>query len=196
MVVRIAEGTLETLFGNFLEVLYYNGQKESVALCMGDISDGENVLCRVHSSCLSAHVFNSTQCDCREQFAAAQKEIQKVGRGIIIWLDQEGKGNGHYALLQSGKLKDKGVFQTDAYEAIGFQKDARDFTPAAEILADLGVKSIVMMTNNPDKVETLTRHGVNVTGTQALIIDPDPDNAKLKHALLGKMKAGHKLDLF
>lgn len=196
MVIRIAEGTLETLFGNFLEVLYYNGQKESVALCMGDISDGENVLCRVHSSCLSAHVFNSTQCDCREQFAAAQKEIQKVGRGVIIWLDQEGKGNGHYALLQSGKLKDKGVFQTDAYEAIGFQKDARDFTPAAEILADLGVKSIVMMTNNPDKVETLTRHGVNVTGTKALIIDPDPNNLKLKHALLGKMKAGHKLDLF
>lgn len=194
MVVRIAEGTLETLFGKFLEVLYYNGQKESVALCMGDISNGENVLCRVHSSCLSAHVFNSTQCDCREQFAAAQKEIQKVGRGVIIWLDQEGKANGHFALLQSGRLKDKGMFQTDAYEAIGFQKDARDFTPAAEILKDLGVRSIVMMTNNPNKVETLTRHGVIVTGTQALNIEPDPSNVRLKQALLGKMNVGHRLD--
>lgn len=195
MIVRIAEGQLQTLFGEFTEVLYYNGQKESVALCMGDIAGGEDVLCRVHSSCLSAHVFNSTQCDCREQFAAAQREIQKAGRGVIIWLDQEGKANGHFALLQSSKLKDKGVFQTDAYEAIGFQKDARDFTQAAEILSELGVKSIVMMTNNPNKVGTLTRHGINVTETFPLIIEPDPNNKKLKQALLGKMKVGHKIDM-
>lgn len=195
MIVRIAEGQLNTLFGEFTEVLYYNGQKESVALCMGDIAGGENVLCRVHSSCLSAHFFNSTQCDCREQFAAAQREIQKAGRGVIIWLDQEGKGNGHFALLQSSKLKDKGFFQTDAYESIGFQKDARDFTQAAEILSELGVKSIVMMTNNPNKVETLTRHGIHVAGTIPLLIEPDPDNKKLKHALLGKMRVGHKINM-
>lgn len=195
MIVRIAETQLETLFGEFTEVLYYNGQKESVALYMGNIKEGEDVLCRVHSSCLSAHVFNSTQCDCREQFAAAQREIQKVGRGVIIWLDQEGKANGHFALLKSSELKDKGVFQTDAYEAIGFQKDARNFTPAAEILEDLGVKSIVMMTNNPNKVETLTRHGVAVTGTYPLVIEPDPNNKKLKQALLGKMRMGHKIDI-
>lgn len=195
MVIRIAEGKLETLFGEFTEVLYYNGQKESVALCMGDVADGEDVLCRVHSSCLSAHVFNSTQCDCREQFAAAQKEIQKAGRGVIIWLDQEGKANGHFALLQSSALKEKGLFQTDAYEAIGFQKDARDFTQAAEILDDLGVKSIIMMTNNPNKINTLTQHGVVVTGTLPLEIEPDPNNIKLKNALLGKMKVGHKINL-
>lgn len=195
MVVRIAQTQLETLFGEFTEVLYYNGQKESVALYMGDIKGGEDVLCRVHSSCLSAHVFNSTQCDCREQFAAAQREIQKVGRGVIIWLDQEGKANGHFALLKSSELKNKGVFQTDAYEAIGFQKDARDFTQAAEILQDLEVKSIVMMTNNPNKIETLTCHGVAVTGTLPLVIEPDPNNKKLKQALLGKMKVGHKIDI-
>lgn len=195
MVIRIAEGKLETLFGEFTEVLYYNGQKESVALCMGDVADGENVLCRVHSSCLSAHVFNSTQCDCREQFATAQKEIQKAGRGVIIWLDQEGKANGHFALLQSSELKEKGLFQTDAYEAIGFQKDARDFTQAAEILDDLGVKSIIIMTNNPNKINALIQHGVVVTGTLPLEIKPDPNNIKLKNALLGKMKVGHKINL-
>lgn len=193
MVTRIAEGTLSTLFGDFREVLYYNGQKESVALCMGDISDGTDVLCRVHSSCLSAHVFNSIQCDCREQFAAAQREIQKAGRGVIVWLDQEGKGNGHYALLQSSKKKEEGLFQTDAYEAIGFRADARDFTQAAEILEDLGVKSIIMMTNNPEKVKTLTDHGVAVNGTLPLEITPDSENKKLQQALLGKIKVGHKI---
>lgn len=194
MIVRIAETKLETLFGEFTEVLYYNGQKESVALYMGEIADGTDVLCRVHSSCLSAHVFNSIQCDCREQFAAAQREIQKNGRGVIIWLDQEGKANGHFALLKSSQLKDEGVFQTDAYETIGFKKDARDFTVAAEILADLKVKSIRMMTNNPDKIKTMTQHGVEVTGILPLCIEPDPDNKKMKQALLGKVRVGHKID--
>lgn len=194
MLVKIAETKLETLFGEFNEALYYNGQKESIALYMGDIHDGEDILCRVHSSCLSAHVFNSTQCDCREQFAAAQKEIQKVGKGIIIWLDQEGKGNGHYALIKSSEKKSEGLFQTDAYEAIGFQKDARDFTPAAEILKDLGVKSIVMMTNNPNKTSTLEEHGIRVNGIHPLTIEPDPNNKKLIHALLGKIHAGHSIN--
>ena len=90
MVIKLAETNLETLFGTFTEVLYYNGQKEFIALYQGDIAYNGNVLCRVHSSCLSAHVFNSTQCDCREQFAAAQYEIQKAGKGILIWMDQEG----------------------------------------------------------------------------------------------------------
>lgn len=97
MVIKLAETNLETLFGTFTEVLYYNGQKEFIALYQGDIAYNGNVLCRVHSSCLSAHVFNSTQCDCREQFAAAQHEIQKAGKGIIIWMDQEG-GSVNYSV--------------------------------------------------------------------------------------------------
>lgn len=195
MVIKLAETNLETLSGTFTEVLYYNGQKEFIALYQGDIAYNGNVLCRVHSSCLSAHVFNSTQCDCREQFAAAQHEIQKAGKGIIIWMDQEGKSNGHFALMKTTLLKNQGIYQTDAYEALGFQKDARDFTPAAEILSDLKVKSIILMTNNPNKVKTLTSHGITITDTHPLIIEPDPQNTRLKHALLGKMKVGHQIHL-
>ncbi|MBK8192396.1 MAG: GTP cyclohydrolase II [Lewinellaceae bacterium] len=165
MIVKIAEGNLRTKYGEFREMLFYNGQKESVALIMGDVQDGEDILCRVHSSCLFGHAFNSIECDCREQMEVSQQLIQQEGRGIVIWLDQEGKGNGHYALLKSVEHKRRGLAQADAYEAAGFKRDARDYTPSAEILNALGVRSIRMLTNNPDKVDTLTRHGIRVTGT-------------------------------
>ena len=134
-------------------------------MVMGNVKGAEDILCRVHSSCLHGHVFNSVECDCREQMEISQQLIQKEGRGIIIWLEQEGKGNGHYALLKSLKHKRSGMPQAKAYEAVGFKADARDFRVAAEILQDLGVKSVKMLTNNPDKVATLTQFGIEVTGT-------------------------------
>jgi GTP cyclohydrolase II len=164
MIIKIAEGNLKTRFGEFREILFYDGQKESIALTMGDVNGAENVLCRVHSSCIFGHVFNSIECDCREQMEISQQLIQQAGKGIVIWLDQEGKGNGHFALLQSVAHKRQGLAQADAYEAVGFKKDARDFTRAAEILKELGVKSICMITDNPKKVENLTQHGIIVTG--------------------------------
>lgn len=166
MVVKIAEGNLKTKFGEYREILYYDGQKESIAMIMGDVSGEEEVLCRVHSSCIFGHVFNSIECDCREQMEISQQLIQKEGKGVIIWLDQEGKGNGHFALLKSVGHKRMGLSQADAYEAVGFKKDARDYRKAAEILNDIGVRSIRMLTNNPEKVETLTRHGIRVVGIQ------------------------------
>jgi len=170
MVVALAEHTLQTLYGSFREVLFYDGQKESVALVMGTVSDAEDVLCRVHSACLFGHAFNSIECDCRQQMAAAQALIQAAGRGIIIWLEQEGKGNGHFALLQSAAYKKQGLKQADAYEAVGFQRDARDFRPAAEILKHLGVKSVILLSENTAKAATLTKHGITVAGVQALEI--------------------------
>ncbi|WP_338875823.1 GTP cyclohydrolase II RibA [Spirosoma sp. SC4-14] len=167
MIVKLAEGNLKTKFGEYHEVLFYNGQKESIALIMGDVNEAENVLCRVHSSCLFGHAFNSIECDCREQMEISQRLIQQAGQGVIIWLDQEGKGNGHFALLKSVEHKRLGLAQADAYEAVGFKRDARDYAQAAEILRVLGVKSIRMLTNNPKKVETLTQHGITVAGTQA-----------------------------
>ncbi|GAB4032349.1 GTP cyclohydrolase [Spirosoma gilvum] len=172
MIVKLAEGDLKTKFGEFHEILFYNGQKEAIALIMGDITGVDDVLCRVHSSCLFGHVFNSIECDCREQMEISQQLIQQAGRGIIIWLDQEGKGNGHFALLKSVEYKRKGFAQADAYEAVGFKKDARDYTPAAEILKTLAVKSIRMLTDNPKKVETLTQLGIHVTGTKAVTLTP------------------------
>jgi GTP cyclohydrolase II len=165
MIVKLAEGNLKTKFGDYHEILFYNGQKESFALIMGEVAGAEEVLCRVHSSCIFGHQFNSIECDCREQMEVSQQLIQKEGRGIIIWLEQEGKGNGHFALLKSVAHKRLGLSQADAYEAVGFKRDARDYKEAAAILNELGVKSIRMLTNNPEKVETLTRHGIQVVGT-------------------------------
>ncbi len=166
MIVKLAETNINTKFGQFKETLFYNGQKESHALVMGTIEGDENVLCRVHSSCIFAHHFNSIECDCREQMEISQQLIQKAGKGIVIWLEQEGKGNGHYALIKSIEHKKKGMPQAEAYEKVGFKKDARDFTVAAEIFKELKVKSVIMLTNNPNKVETLTKFGITVNGTK------------------------------
>lgn len=164
MVVKIAEGNLKTKYGKYHEILFYDGQKESFALVMGDIENEESLLCRVHSSCIFGHHFNSIECDCREQMETSQQLIQREGKGIVIWLEQEGKGNGHYALLKSAVHKKKGIPQAEAYEAVGFQKDARNFRVAADILKELNVKSVRMLTNNEKKVETLTQHGIHVVG--------------------------------
>ena len=165
MIVKMAEGSLKTKYGEYHEIMFYDGKNESFALVMGDVNGEEDVLCRVHSSCIFGHHFNSIECDCREQMEISQQLIQKEGKGIVIWLDQEGKGNGHYALLKSAEHKKQGVSQAEAYEAVGFNKDARDFCAAAKILKSIGVNSIRMLTNNPKKVETLTQFGINVVGT-------------------------------
>jgi len=170
LIVKIAEGNLKTKFGEYHEILFYDGLKESFALVMGDIQDEEGILCRVHSSCIFGHHFNSIECDCREQMEISQQLIQKEGKGIVIWLEQEGKGNGHFALLKSAHFKRQGIQQAQAYEAVGFKKDARDFRAAAEILKELQVKSVRMLTNNADKVATLTQHGIRVVGIKPTVL--------------------------
>lgn len=167
MIKRLGQRDLNTKFGTFREVLYYDGQKEAIAIVMGDVADAKNVLCRIHSQCIGAHIFNSIECDCREQMAAAQAIIEQAGRGVIIWLDQEGKGNGHLALLQSIPFK-REFGQAAAYEKAGFRADARDYRAAVEILYDLGVNSIVLLANDPGKAEELKRNGLTVSGLQKL----------------------------
>ncbi len=168
MIVRIAEGTLKTKFGTYHQVLYYDGQKETIALVMGDVANKENVLCRVHSQCIHGHVFNSIECDCREQMEASQKLIEEAGSGVVIFMDQEGKNNGHMALLLSRKLKDEGVPQSEAYVRLGYEADARSYVRAAEILRELQVKSITLLTNNSDKLSQLRGDGLVIAGTQPL----------------------------
>ena len=180
MIVRLAQGILKTKFGDFLEALYYDGQKESIAIVMGDVKDGEGILCRIHSSCISAHIFNSVECDCREQMAMSQFWIEQEGKGVVIWLDQEGKGNGHLALLASRPLKGQGLDQADAYEKVGYKRDARDYTRAAEILQDLGVKSVILLTNNSRKIDDLTGVGINVASTKRIDVGAEGDEELLK----------------
>lgn len=170
MIFRLTERDLKTGFGDFREILYYDGQAESIAIVMGNVQNESDVLCRIHSSCLSAHVFNSVECDCREQMEMSQAMIQKAGRGIVIYLDQEGKGNGHLALMASIPHKKAGMKQGEAYEKVGFESDARSFRPAAEILAELKVKSVVLLTDNVGKAEDLRRWSIDVSGTKELRI--------------------------
>lgn len=164
MIVRLAEGTIKTTFGEFKEYLYYDGKKESIAFVKGDIENQEDILCRIHSSCIFGHYFNSIECDCKEQMDAAQKLIHENGKGIIILLEQEGKGNGHFALLNSVRYKRQGSTQAQAYQQAGFQADARDFSSAAKILNDLNIKSVRMISENLKKTETLTQFGIEVKG--------------------------------
>lgn len=194
MLVRLQEGHLKTKFGTFLEILYYDGQKESIALVMGDVQNSEHVLCRVHSSCLSAHVFNSIECDCREQMEMAQFLIEREGKGIIIWLEQEGRNNGHLALLSTVKLREQGMTSTEAYLKLGFKEDDRDYRCAVEMLQNLGVASITLLTNSPQKMDSLKNSGINISGTKRLTIDVS-DNEELKKTYMDKFTRGHFIDL-
>jgi GTP cyclohydrolase II len=170
MIIQLTERELKTKFGVFREILYYDGQTESIALVMGNVEAEENVFCRIHSSCISAHVFNSTECECREEMETAQALIKQEGKGVIVYLDQEGKGNGHLALMASIKHKKAGLSQSEAYEKVGYEADARSFRPAAEILADLKVKSVVLLTNNPEKAEDLRKASIIVSDTKKMAI--------------------------
>jgi len=194
MIVRLAEGPLRTRFGTFQEVLYYDGQQETIALVMGNVYQTEHVLCRLHSHCLAAHVFNSIECDCREQMELAQALIEHRGTGVIIWLDQEGRGNGHFALIKSRALQEQGMSQTEAYVQLGYAADARQYARAAEILSDLGIKSVVLMTNSPHKIESLRLAGIAITGTQPLVLDPG-ENAILRRRYEDKRAQGHHIPL-
>jgi GTP cyclohydrolase II len=194
MVIRLAEAPLHTKFGTFLEILYYDGQQESIAIVMGDVRQGDNVLCRLHSHCVSAHLFNSIDCDCREQMDLAQAMIEQQGAGVIIWLDQEGRGNGHLALLRSRALQAQGLSQTEAYVQLGYAADARQYTSAAAILQELGVKSVVLMTNSPHKIGSLQAAGITITGTRPLVLEAEASD-RLRGFYEDKIAQGHRIDL-
>lgn len=166
MVKRLAERELETRFGTFTEILYDDGLSQSIALVMGKIEGKSEILCRIHSACLGGHVFNSTECECSSEMAAAQRAVQKAGSGVIIYLDQEGKGNGHLALMLSIPFKKAGMSQADAYVSAGYKADARDYRPAAEILKELDVRSVIVLTNNPEKADEIARFGIDVCGSE------------------------------
>lgn len=165
MIVRLAQRELSTKYGTFNEVLYYDGQRESIALVMGDVSSQSDVLCRIHSHCIGAHVFNSVECTCREEMEASQALIEREGKGVIIWLDQEGKGNGHLALMQSIPYK-KEFGQAEAYVKAGYSSDARSYRPAADILKDLKIRSIILLSNSSEKADDLRQVSITVNGVR------------------------------
>jgi GTP cyclohydrolase II len=165
-VILLARDRILTRHGTFQESLFYNGVSQSVALTVGDLTGAQDVLCRIHSSCLSAHGLGSISCDCALQMEHAQTEVSKAGRGIIIWLEQEGRSNGHLAKMLAEPAKRRGLPQGTAYEAVGFRADARDYAEAVEILKFFRIESVVLLTNNALKRGYLEGAGMIVSDAQ------------------------------
>lgn len=164
LVERVADVKMPTKYGDFRAYGYINklNGEHHVALVKGDISDGENILCRVHSECLTGDVFGSLRCDCGQQFAAAMKQIEEEGRGIMLYMRQEGRGIGLINKLKAYELQEQGMDTVEANLALGFDEDLREYYIGSQILRDLGVKSMRLLTNNPLKVHGLSDFGMEV----------------------------------
>ncbi|WP_349958109.1 hypothetical protein [Rhizobium sp. ZPR3] len=155
MLVKLAEAPITTEVTTFLETVYTDGKDTAIALSLGNISEADPLLLRIHSDCLSSHVFFYTGCDCRQQMYRAQEILAANGSGMIVWLDQEGRGNGHTAKVASEQWKARGMTQADAYLAAGYKADAREYGLAVKIIHSHSPKGIRLLTSNPNKAAAI-----------------------------------------
>ena len=191
---REAEARLPTAHGEFTAYGYRSTVDgvEHVALVHGEIGDGQDVLVRVHSECLTGDVFHSLRCDCGPQLEASLERIQAEGRGVVVYLrGHEGRGIGLLSKLRAYELQERGRDTLDANLELGLPADARDYGAGAQILEDLGVRSVRLMTNNPDKSEALLRHGLKVTGREPMPVQAGEHN--LTYLRTKRDRMGHDL---
>ncbi len=193
LVERVTEADMPTKYGHFRAYGYVNKitGEHHVALVKGDVRTDEPVLCRVHSECLTGDAFGSLRCDCGEQLAEALRRIEKAGRGVVLYMRQEGRGIGLINKLKAYNLQDGGMDTVEANLALGFKPDLREYGTGAEILADLGLKKLILMTNNPMKIYGLEGYGMEIVGREPIEMTCNERNAFYLYTKYKKM--GHLL---
>ncbi|MGH8963173.1 MAG: GTP cyclohydrolase II, partial [Jatrophihabitantaceae bacterium] len=196
LVERVAEARVPLRYGEFTAIGYASSydQREHIAFVFGDVGDGEDVLVRAHSECLTGDVFGSLRCDCGPQLDAALATIAREGRGVVVYMrGHEGRGIGLFHKLQAYQLQEAGLDTYEANLALGLPADARDYGTGAQILVDLGVHSMRLLTNNPAKRAGLEGYGLRVTGREPLPVHANPENIRYLETKRDRM--GHDLDL-
>ncbi len=195
LIQRVAEALLPTRYGEFTAIAYKSviDPDEHVALVKGQISEDGPALVRVHSECLTGDVFGSLRCDCGEQIHMAMEAIAKEGKGVFVYMRQEGRGIGLHNKIKAYALQDGGLDTVEANEQLGFPPDLRDYGIGAQILSDLGVRDMKLLTNNPKKVVGLDGHGLRVVETVPIQAPPHPEN--MGYLETKKTKMGHLIDI-
>jgi 3,4-dihydroxy 2-butanone 4-phosphate synthase/GTP cyclohydrolase II len=194
LVERVTETVIPTIYGSWRAIAYRSivDPDEHVALVMGDIAGGEPVLVRMHSQCVTGDVFQSMRCDCGEQLEKAMQLIGQDGRGVIVYMRQEGRGIGFHNKLRAYALQDDGLDTVEANEALGFEADRRDYGIGMQILVDLGLQKIRFLTNNPRKRLGLEGYGLEMVERVPIIVEPNEFNAR--YLQIKAEKLGHRFD--